>query len=367
LVLLFILSLLLGNYYIFSSATIVKGKEMPIVIQGNKENNGDGDFLTKNAFAYYDLPRGENIIEEDVQSQYPEAEFFLVVDNGFLAKNVAVQDYSSITASRKNIITYIVKEGDSPSKIAAQFGVSLNTILWANNLKSGSVIKPGQELLILPITGVYHTVQKGETLSAIAKKYSVSVGEIKEFNEIGDILAEGTQLIIPNGKMPATSSTKTSIASKSSASKSSSASTSLAAKNGLKPMTEDVSGWQKLDSSFLYPTNGGYNKGILHYYNAVDIINYCGSPIYAAADGLIVEVKSSGYNNGYGSYVKIQHFADFKNTITVYAHLGSVLVSEGQKVSQGALIGKMGDTGNANGCHLHFEVRNAQNPFVLKQ
>ena len=92
---------------------------------------------------------------------------------------MAVQDYSSITASRKNIITYIVKEGDSPSKIAAQFGVSLNTILWANNLKSGSVIKPGQELLILPITGVYHTVQKGETLSAIAKKYSVSVGEIK--------------------------------------------------------------------------------------------------------------------------------------------------------------------------------------------
>ena len=129
--------------------------------------------------------------------------------------------------------------------------------------------------------------------------------------------------------MPATSSTKTSIASKSSASKSSSASTSLAAKNGLKPMTEDVSGWQKLDSSFLYPTNGGYNKGILHYYNAVDIINYCGSPIYAAADGLIVEVKSSGYNSLW-FLCKIQHFADFKNTITVYAHLGSVLVSEGQ-------------------------------------
>ncbi len=325
-------------------------EEEKVIIQGEKETNFKGETLTKTAFAYYELPiEEERIIEEDIKLKYPEEEFYLIADKNFLPKNNIFKTYYT---ERKNIITYIVKEGDSPAKIAAQFGISLNTLLWANNLKPNSVIKPGQELIILPITGVYHKVKKGDTLSSIAKKYSASVEEIKEFNNVtDDLLQEGQELIIPNGKILSSQ-----IASKSLS--------SAASRNGLKPMTEDTSSWQKLDGFFAYPTINGYNKGILHYYNAVDIINYCGSPIYASADGVVSEVKSSGYNYGYGSYIKIQHF---NGTMTVYAHLSAVLVREGQRVSQGELIGKMGDTGNSNGCHLHFEVRGAQNPFVLKK
>jgi len=343
----FVISCLLSNCQIFEKAVALPSKEETTIIQGNKNHNFKEDSLTKTAFAYYDLPIGEErIIEEDVKSKYPEEEFYLVIDQSFFAQKSLFSFYSQ---PRKNIITYTVKEGDSPARIAAEFGISLNTLLWANNLKQNSIIKPGQELIILPITGIYHKVQKGETLVSIAKKYSASLEEIKEFNEINeDNLKEGQELVIPNGKMPISSKITSSVSGSS----------------GLKPMTEDTSSWQKIDDFFLYPTSGGYNKGTLHYYNAVDIINYCGSPIYASADGIISETKSSGYNYGYGSYIKIQHF---NGTMTVYAHLSAVLVKEGQRVSKGQLIGKMGDTGNSNGCHLHFEVRGAQNPFILKK
>lgn len=324
-------------------------KEEKIIIQGERINSlkSDRENLTKTALAYYELPIEESrIIEEDIKTQYPEEEFYLIADKSLLAENNIFKIYYT---QRKTIITYTVQEGDNPAKIAAQFGISLNTLLWANNLKSNSIIKPGQELIILPITGVYHKVKKGETLSSIAKKYSASIEDIKNFNEIDETnLIEGQELVIPNGKMPSQII----------------ASASSAARNGLKPMNEDTSYWPKLDGFFAYPTSSGYNKGILHYYNAVDIINYCGSPVYASADGIISEVKNSGYNYGYGSYIKIQHF---NATMTVYAHLSSVLVKEGQRVSQGELIGKIGDTGNSNGCHLHFEIRGAQNPFVLKK
>jgi len=84
----------------------------------------------------------------------------------------------------------------------------------------------------------------------------------------------------------------------------------------------------------------------------------------AAADGIIIEAKGAGaYNHGYGNLIKIQHY---NGTTTVYGHLSGLSVKEGDKVYRGDLIGKMGNTGNANCCHLHFEVRGAQNPFVKK-
>lgn len=341
-----VFSLFLSNSYIFERVIASPSEEITVV-QQNKNHNFRENNNFQSAFAYYDLPvNGNIIIEEDIKLKPPEEEFYFIIDQSLFAQKGIFKLYSQ---ERKNIIIYTVKEGDTPAKIAAEFGISLNTLLWANNLKQNSIIKPNQELIILPITGVYHKVQKGETLASIAKKYSASLEEIKEFNEISDekLLIEGQELIIPNGKLSSSSSVASSKTS-----------------SGLKPMTEDTSSWQKLDNFFKYPTAGGYNKGILHYYNAVDIINYCGSPIYASADGVVSEVKSSGYNYGYGSYIKIQHF---NGTMTVYAHLSSVLVREGQRVSQGALIGKMGDTGNSNGCHLHFEIRGAQNPFVLKK
>lgn len=114
---------------------------------------------------------------------------------------------------------------------------------------------------------------------------------------------------------------------------------------------------------FIIPA-AGWNWGGLHNNNAVDIANSCGTPVYAAAEGLIIENASSGWNSGYGAYVKIEHPSGAK---TVYAHLSKITVSEGKYVNQGELIGNIGNTGNIHGptgCHLHFEVRGAKNPLA---
>ena len=114
---------------------------------------------------------------------------------------------------------------------------------------------------------------------------------------------------------------------------------------------------------FRMPTTG-WNWGRLHNQNAVDIANNCGTPIYAAAEGLITESASDGWNSGYGNYIKIKHP---NNTETLYSHNDENIILAGQYVKQGDLIAYMGNTGNTHGptgCHLHFEVRGAKNPLA---
>lgn len=290
---------------------------------------------------------GSQIIEGDFEEDNQVEQDFLIIinDDSFLGINSPIK-FLLPSSQRNTVFTYTVQEGDTPGRIAANFGVSLNTILWANDLKSNSIIRSNQELIILPISGVMHTVKKGDTLLSIAKKYQTFSDEIFIFNDLEDegSIQIGQELIIPNGRLSSV--------------------TSLSLSGGLKPMTIDISHLPKTDGFFAYPISGGWNRGVFHYYNAVDIVSSCGSPIYAAADGIIVEAKGTGrYNYGYGNLIKIQHY---NGTTTVYGHLSELSVKEGDKVYQGDLIGKMGDTGNAECCHLHFEVRGAQNPFVKR-
>ena len=113
---------------------------------------------------------------------------------------------------------------------------------------------------------------------------------------------------------------------------------------------------------FIIPTTG-WNWGQLHYFNAVDIANACGTPIYASAEGLVVKEFSYGYNDGYGHYIDLEHP---NGVITRYAHTQKNKVSVGDYVLQGDLIAYIGNTGKTHGptgCHLHFEMRGARNPF----
>ena len=80
-----------------------------------------------------------------------------------------IADIEDEPLSSDNISLYVVRAGDSLSGIAKLFGVSANTILWANDIKKGQAIQPGQTLVILPVSGVQHTVVAGETVRSIAK------------------------------------------------------------------------------------------------------------------------------------------------------------------------------------------------------
>jgi lysostaphin len=113
-------------------------------------------------------------------------------------------------------------------------------------------------------------------------------------------------------------------------------------------------------SYFAKPVQG-WSSGVLHSRNAVDVANACGTPVYAAADGLVLDAARSGWNGGYGSYVYMEHPNGAK---TKYAHLASVAVEIGDYLKQGDKIGAVGRTGEATGCHLHFEVEGAANPIA---
>jgi len=109
--------------------------------------------------------------------------------------------------TRREIIEYIVENGDSLWGVAQKYGVSINTVIWANGIES-AMIQPGQKILILPVSGVMHQVRSGDTVSALAIKYKSKVEEIFAFNDIkgeGDIF-EGEILIIPDGQISSYSS-----------------------------------------------------------------------------------------------------------------------------------------------------------------
>src|SRR3989344_5786901 len=105
--------------------------------------------------------------------------------------------------SSDQISVYVVRKGDTISQIAIMFGVSVRTILLANNMKKTGKIAPGGVLFILPISGLEHTVTKGQTLRSIAKLYKVDVSDVALYNGIAENskLAIGDKLLIPGGEM----------------------------------------------------------------------------------------------------------------------------------------------------------------------
>lgn len=237
------------------------------------------------------------------------------------------------------ISLYIVRDGDSLSGIAKMFDVSVNTVLWANNLKKGAPIKEGDQLVILPVTGVRYTVQKGDTLASLAKKYHGDPDEIAQYNGLtaGASLAMGDILLIPGGELPAPKITSIQVK------------TRVVGAAG-----PEYSGY------YVNPLPGGIKTQSLHGYNAVDIGAPRGTPVRAAAGGPVIVSREGGWNGGYGNYVVIKHD---NGTQTLYAHMTSTIVGVGQVVVQGQIIGYVGTTGRATGPHLHFEVRGAKNPF----
>lgn len=104
----------------------------------------------------------------------------------------------------KEIINYLVQPGDTVSSIAASFEITADSIFWANNLNAWSLIKPGDNILIPPVSGVIHKIQNGDTLAEIALKYKAKVDDIIAFNDlpIDGILKIGQMIIVPDGEKP---------------------------------------------------------------------------------------------------------------------------------------------------------------------
>ena len=274
-------------------------------------------------------PSGSSIADEPIVDDGA-----LVAENG---PSGASADLSQHKPTSDQISIYVVHEGDTLSQIAEMFNVSVNTIRWTNDI-SGTGIRPGQTLIILPITGVRHTVAKGETLGSIAKKYKGDLDEIAGYNGLGvdASLAVGSVIIIPDGEIAAPAKSSGSTAPSSSYS------------------GPSYAGY------YVRPIPGAPKTQGLHGHNGVDFGGPVGTPVIAAASGDVIISRDYGWNGGYGNYVVIRHP---NGTQTLYAHLSRNAAAAGESVEQGDVIGYVGATGKATGPHLHFEVRGAKNPF----
>jgi len=287
----------------------------------------------------------------------PEWPEFVLIGNSFLQASlppvlITPQVLGALTGDyvpedvQKVIVEYIVEPGDTLWSISQKFNISLNTVLWANNLNQNSYLQPGQKLIIPPVSGVIHYVKTGDTVSEIAKKYKAKAEDVISFNNLSneaDVFV-GDILVVPNGVMPT-------------------------------PTIKYAPQWVPLATSyFICPISQPcrITQG-LHWYNAVDFSHgICGEPILAAAQGQVLKVKLTSSTSrwafgGAGNHLTILHP---NGVVTMYGHLQTVFVNPGDEVSQGQIIALMGGqpgtpgAGKSTGCHLHFGVTGAKNPFA---
>lgn len=272
------------------------------------------------------------------------------------------------------ITAYTVRSGDTLSGIADKFNISINTIRWANDLTSKSTIKPGDELVILPVTGVKYTVKKGDTLSGIATKFDIDQDDILTYNDIdASKIKVGANIVLPGAepiaapvkaptkavaKTPAKPATPTSTTTKAT---SETAKVAVADTKEESKDSDDEGTSAPTKTTYVNPIPGGVLTQRIHDGNAVDFGAAIGTTVRASAAGTVIIAKA-GNNGGYGTYVVITHPGGSQ---TLYGHLSKLSVAAGDKVDQGETIGLSGNTGKSTGPHLHFKIINGpRNPFA---
>jgi murein DD-endopeptidase MepM/ murein hydrolase activator NlpD len=230
-------------------------------------------------------------------------------------------DFSApVEESTLRVRTHRVKNGETLSKIAREYGVSMDTICGSNRLTSYDMLPVGILLKIPSRDGILHSMKKGQDIHTVASYYRVPVAKILAENRVRnyDFIQEGTAVFIPDAK----------------------------------PMD--------LVPGFIWPTAGrvlncGYGwrrdpfTAERDFHRGLDIrASY--EWIKATKYG---KVTYAGWLGGYGMAVLIAHPGGYKS---LYGHLSRITVREGQYVKQGQVIAKSGNTGRSTGPHLHFEL-----------
>jgi murein DD-endopeptidase MepM/ murein hydrolase activator NlpD len=272
------------------------------------------------------------------------------------------------TRPRVEVVKYTVQIGDSIFSIAEKYALNPTTILFGNytTLKdSPNLIKPGQQLNILPVDGTYYEWQGTESLTKVAQVFGVDAQAIVNYpgnhlepDTIGELsspnIPGGTWLIVPGGKREFTSWTAPAQLVRSDPS----------VHVWGAGVCSGISYVQVGYGTFIYPTTEHwlsgtpYTPSLRHF--GVDFAGAEGNAVYATDAGTVVY---SGWNSwGYGWLVIIDHGNGWQS---LYAHLSQINAGCGQNVGQGDLIGLIGMTGGTStGPHLHFELLNSTYGYV---
>lgn len=281
----------------------------------------------------------------------------LVADEaGYLVK-INPQTDDSTRVGLTDYAVHTVESGETLSLIASKYGVGVNTIMWENNIANANSLRIGQKLMVPPVDGISYEAKSSDSLEKIAEKYEISTSAIIAQNGLeSDTVTVGQKLFLPDAKpinppsavvagdYRAVSVTRGTVSSSSAV-----ASTSAPA----------------VGKIFIYPTRGKITQGYHGGHYALDIGDRSMPPIWAAGGGTVIKASTGTWGGGYGNHVIIDHGNGLQ---TLYAHMDSVDVYEGQWVNQGDVLGIMGNTGRVygvTGIHLHWEVRQdgvKQNP-----
>lgn len=274
----------------------------------------------------------ENLTGEDLTLVSPDGA--ATDDQGLALVRAAVPITLIPERQRIDIITHTVKSGDTLYGIAQKYKLSAETLMFANGLETNpDLLRLGQQLTILPVNGILHTVKKGDTLDKIAKTYKVATSAILNYplnhlDQRNPVIAVGLKLVVPGGykAMPIQQ-----------------------AQIFRGPVP---AGARRGTGRFVWPTAGYVTQGYKPYHLALDIARAIGTSVKAADTGYVVAAGWS--NDGYGNNIVIDHGNGYQ---TLYGHLNRIFVKVGDSVGRGAEIGQMGSTGNSTGPHLHFEIR----------
>jgi len=314
------------------------------------------------------IPLSETSIDPDMKNTVAEANVSIIDDDALNPENIQPTDTdsNSYLSSTDKIITYTVEKGDTIGTVADKFGISKNTILYANTNIKNNALKVGTVLTILPVDGVSYTVKKGDTIASIAKAHKADANDIAQYNDITDeSLMIGDKIIVPGGvvekkaevvkpvfpkveKEETTVNTPTQTETKVEKTQAS---------------VDQMSGGNGITGGYIWPFPKGTGRVSqrLHDDNAYDFAAPKGTPIYAIQDGKVLIADGSGYNGGYGLYVVID-FNDGGQAI--FGHMSKVAAVAGEEVKQGDIIGYVGSTGRSTGNHVHIGYHGGKpNPY----
>lgn len=354
-----------------------------------------------------DLERVENLIiieglnhetEPAAPSGEGDTQGKIIIDNSFVAtqkhaapvssKNSAVETRKSATEThdadrewkalkrkdnRWHLTEYTIRRGDNLWGIAQRFDTDHRLIISINNITKPDMLRAGKRIKVPNKGGIYHRIEKGDTLSEIARSYRVGQSTIMVHNNINDSkLKAGSRIFIPGGKAhvqavrkeirepdPQREGRRNTVireskhVAASQAGKEQKKITRTVASHSRRSFSWPLRG--KITSAFGSRTNPLTRRRSFH--SGIDIGAPVGTPVSASADGKVI---FSGWKDIYGNMIILKHDDGF---ITVYAHNKKNLVSENDMVTRGDKIALSGMTGFVTGPHLHYEIRKHLTPL----